>query len=82
MSKSIASYFISKTKPSTPALPKTTCPVCLVPAKLREINEHLDNGCPKPTNLTNKSGDANEVNKSVENKELAVQLSLILIIFC
>lgn len=26
--------------------PSTKCPVCQVPASLREINEHLNEGCP------------------------------------
>ena len=69
MSKSIASYFISKNEPATPALPKTTCPVCLLPAKLKEINEHLDDGCPKAKNLTNKSCNTDEVIKSLKSDE-------------
>ena len=33
------------------ALPNTKCPICESPATHREIERHLDNGCPQPVNL-------------------------------
>ena len=46
--KTITSYFTPKGCNSVPLIPSTRCPMCHQPANIRDINRHLDNGCPKP----------------------------------
>ena len=51
--KSITSYFTPKGS-NVPQAPSTICPLCLKPASIRDINQHLDNGCPEsPINFDN-----------------------------
>lgn len=55
--KTITSYFTPKGCDSVPSIPSTYCPMCCQPANIREINQHLDNGCPKPAELDKKPCD-------------------------
>ena len=52
-SHSITSFFTTKGNASVPS---TYCPVCQQPANNREINRHLDQGCPESS-----IGDQKEV---------------------
>ena len=42
----ITSYFTTKNENSGKLIPTTKCPLCKCPATIREVNQHLDTGCP------------------------------------
>ena len=44
----ITSYFTTKNENSGKLIPATKCPLCKCPATIREVNQHLDTGCPNP----------------------------------
>ena len=44
----ITSYFTPEGSDAVLRAPSTKCPLCGCPASTRDINEHLDNGCPEP----------------------------------
>ena len=44
----ITSYFTPKNENSTKNVPTTKCPLCNCPATIKEVNQHLDSGCPIP----------------------------------
>ena len=44
----ITSYFTTKNENSGKIVPTTKCPLCKCPATIREVNQHLDTGCPLP----------------------------------
>ena len=65
----ITSYFTSKNENYGQHVPSTKCPLCNCPATIREVNKHLDTGCPSqvendesksnysPTNSRNQIGN-------------------------
>ena len=55
----ITSYFTSEGSDAVLRVPSTKCPLCGRPASTREINEHLDNGCPDTVIQANTQCTAN-----------------------
>lgn len=74
-SNKITSYFTPKNESSGQHIPSTKCPLCNCPATIREVNKHLDTGC--PNQVTNDESISNNSisnsTKEIDNDEISLQ---------
>ena len=85
----ITSYFTTKNENSGKLIPTTKCPLCKCPATIREVNQHLDTGCPLPvtdnksenidckTSLISYDCDKNDDSKEIKFHAQESKISLI-----
>ena len=63
----ITSYFTTKNENSGKLIPTTKCPLCKCPATIREVNQHLDSGC--PSQVTSNENENSDCKNSLINYE-------------